>query len=60
MEVELKELQDAITAVGPAIENVKAKRAALHAAIDAAVDKVGKQVAADTSIQPPAQTTSGQ
>lgn len=52
MEAELKNLQDAIKAVGDAVTNMNKARVALHNAIETATINVGQQVAKDTASNP--------
>lgn len=59
MQKEMEAFQAAMTGVGSAVSTLKNTAAALHAAIDQTVDKIGKQVASDTAapVQQPAPTT---
>lgn len=44
---EVQDFQTAVTGVGTAVADVKAKAAALHKAIDDKVEAIGKQAATD-------------
>lgn len=49
MDTELQAYKDSIAKVGEAVANMNAARAALHSAVEAEADSIGKKVAEDTA-----------
>lgn len=52
MDAELADYKAALAAVGTSVAHANDCKAKLHAAIESASDKIGKQVAADTAAKP--------